>query len=136
MPGHIYTLRTKINNNTIELVKKKLMEKLISPSFATLDEFHDGPDEALLLFTQDLKRLLQLAIYFKSFDCGIASKKYTGSVSARNHHMIGIIVIDLLVFMSPVEAIWDVYMYVHRRRKMSYTGGANIFSVTGIATKV
>ena len=40
------------------------MEKLIPPSFATLDKFHDRklrPGEALSLFTQDL-RLLQLAM--------------------------------------------------------------------------
>ena len=52
-----------------KLSKRKLIKKLTPLSFATLDEFHARklrPDEALLLFTQDLKRLLQLATYART----------------------------------------------------------------------
>ena len=48
-----------------KLSKRKLIKKLTPPSFATLNEFHARklrPGEALSLFTQDLKRLLQLAM--------------------------------------------------------------------------
>ena len=48
-----------------KLSKQKLIKKLTPPSFATLDKFHARklcPGEALSLFIQDLKRLLQLAM--------------------------------------------------------------------------